>query len=206
MHYKQGDVYKRQAYLTGIVGNDIFQYMYMLWISYTYIYHTNSCKNNAHICTCLLYTSGLQVLRCVVINFDSVLKTVLNQCHLQAVSYTHLDVYKRQVPEGSIKLEGGMESQDIFIEVGHGPTLIDNNESKESPYYQVVGNHVWDEYPTYDEWIAKMCIRDRKVLLQLGVVSLLLLKLWRKFVRYIRKNTQWRRLCYTRQRQIQYMK
>ena len=30
---------------------------------------------------------------------------------------------------------------------------VDNNESKESPYYQVVGNHVWDEYPTYDEWI-----------------------------------------------------
>ncbi len=22
---------------------------------------------------------------------------------------------------------GGMESQDIFVEVGHGPTLIDNN-------------------------------------------------------------------------------
>ena len=32
---------------------------------------------------------------------------------------------------------------------------VDNNESKESPYYQVVGNHVWDEYPTYDEWIAR---------------------------------------------------
>ena len=29
--------------------------------------------------------SGLQVLRCVVINFDSVLKTVLNQCHLQVI-------------------------------------------------------------------------------------------------------------------------
>ena len=22
---------------------------------------------------------------------------------------------------------------------------VDNNESKESPYYQVVGNHVWDQ-------------------------------------------------------------
>ena len=45
---------EQEADLTGIVGNDIFQYMYMLWISYTYIYHTNSCKNNAHICTGLL--------------------------------------------------------------------------------------------------------------------------------------------------------
>ena len=156
----------------------------------------------------------------------------------QGARITQNLLHDNDVPEGSIKLEGGMESQDIFIEVGHGPTLIDNNillsryglrlategvavvhnlilgsttvvgagtdwevdgrsqrrytpyhirhrtevagmmtilhgdnrfynnifvqyypvdnnESKESPYYQVVGNHVWDEYPTYDEWIAR---------------------------------------------------
>ena len=30
-------------------------------------------------------------------------------------------------PEGAVKAEGAMMSQDIFIEVSHGPTLIDNN-------------------------------------------------------------------------------
>ena len=30
-------------------------------------------------------------------------------------------------PEGAVAVEGGMMSQDIFVEVGHGPTLIDNN-------------------------------------------------------------------------------
>ncbi len=36
-------------------------------------------------------------------------------------------MHDNMVPEGSTILFGGMESQDIFIEVGHGPTLIDNN-------------------------------------------------------------------------------
>lgn len=36
-------------------------------------------------------------------------------------------MHDNYVPEGSTQLIGGMESQDIFIEVGHGPTLIDNN-------------------------------------------------------------------------------
>jgi len=146
-------------------------------------------------------------------------------------------LHDNHVPADSIKLEGGMESQDIFIEVGHGPTLIDNNillspyavrvategvalvhnlilgsltmigagvdnwidgreqrrytpyhirhrtevagmmtilhgdnrfynnifvqyyqvtneDGMDSPYYQHVGTHVWDEYPTYDEWIS----------------------------------------------------
>lgn len=145
-------------------------------------------------------------------------------------------LHDNHVPEGSTKLFGGMESQDIFVEVGHGPTLIDNNimlspyglriategvamvhnlvlgaftmvgsgvdnwvdgreqrrytpyhirhrtevagfmtilhgdnrfynnifvqaypvtneEGMDTPYYQQVGTHVWDEYPTYDEWI-----------------------------------------------------
>ncbi|MDO4521746.1 MAG: right-handed parallel beta-helix repeat-containing protein [Eubacteriales bacterium] len=145
-------------------------------------------------------------------------------------------LHDNHVPENSVPLEGGMESQDIFIEVGHGPTLIDNNimlsrygvrlategvalvhnfiagsltvigagvnftvdgreqrrytpyhirhrtevagmmtilhgdnrfynnifvqhypvtntEPKETPYFQEVGTHVWDEFPTYEEWI-----------------------------------------------------
>ena len=32
-----------------------------------------------------------------------------------------------QAPEGAKRLPGGMCSQDLFVEVGHGPTLIDNN-------------------------------------------------------------------------------
>lgn len=154
-------------------------------------------------------------------------------------------LHDNDVPEGSTKLEGGMESQDIFVEVGHGPTLIDNNimlsryglrvategvamvhnlilgaftmvgsgvdnwvdgreqrrytpyhirhrtevagmmtilhgdnrfynnifvqghpitneEPKESSFHQQVGTHVWDEYPTYKEWIAKFDMEEEK--------------------------------------------
>lgn len=154
-------------------------------------------------------------------------------------------LHDNDVPEGSTKLEGGMESQDIFVEVGHGPTLIDNNimlsryglriategvamvhnlilgaftmvgsgvdnwvdgreqrrytpyhirhrtevagmmtilhgdnrfynnifvqghpimneEPKESPFHQQVGTHVWDEYPTYKEWIAKFDMEEER--------------------------------------------
>ena len=153
--------------------------------------------------------------------------------------------HDNDVPEGSTNLVGGMESQDIFVEVGHGPTLIDNNimlsryglriategvamvhnlvlgaftmvgsgvdnwvdgreqrrytpyhiryrtevagmmtilhgdnrfynnifvqghpitneEPKESPFHQQVGTHVWDEYPTYEEWIAKFDMEEDK--------------------------------------------
>ena len=35
--------------------------------------------------------------------------------------------YHNEAPEGANKIMGAMMSQDIFIEVGHGPTLIDNN-------------------------------------------------------------------------------
>ena len=45
----------------------------------------------------------------------------------QGARITQNLLHDNDVPEGSIKLEGGMESQDIFIEVGHGPTLMDNN-------------------------------------------------------------------------------
>lgn len=147
-------------------------------------------------------------------------------------------IHDNDIPEGSVQLEGGMESQDIFLEVGHGPTLVDNNvllsryavrlatqgvalvhnfilgsltcigsgvdnvidgkeqrrytpyhirhrtevagmmtilhgdnrfynnifiqhyevaneEGKDSTKYQVVGTHVWDDYPTYEEWISQ---------------------------------------------------
>ena len=35
--------------------------------------------------------------------------------------------HDNQMPEYAKQLKGGMMSQDIFVEVGHGPTLIDNN-------------------------------------------------------------------------------
>ena len=36
-------------------------------------------------------------------------------------------LHDNQAPDGVPILEGGMISQDIFVEVSHGPTLIDNN-------------------------------------------------------------------------------
>lgn len=36
-------------------------------------------------------------------------------------------LHDNQRPEFAKPLQGGMMSQDIFVEVGHGPTLIDNN-------------------------------------------------------------------------------
>ena len=41
------------------------------------------------------------------------------------ISCNHL--HDNQRPEGVRQLRGGMMSQDLFIEVSHGPTLIDNN-------------------------------------------------------------------------------
>ena len=36
-------------------------------------------------------------------------------------------LYENQMPEGVTKAQGAMFNTDVFIEVGHGPTLIDNN-------------------------------------------------------------------------------
>lgn len=36
-------------------------------------------------------------------------------------------LHDNQRPEGAQQLKGGMMSQDLFVEVSHGPTLIDNN-------------------------------------------------------------------------------
>lgn len=142
-------------------------------------------------------------------------------------------------PDYSEWAEGGMESNDIFIEVGHGPTLIDNNVMlskaavriatqgvalvhnlilggftsvgggtgpRYTPYHirhrtevagfmsilhgddrfynnifiqnypiiespvrgnpqgddQKVGTWWWDEYPTYDEWIANFDLDEKR--------------------------------------------
>lgn len=36
-------------------------------------------------------------------------------------------MHHNHAPEGTAAAEGAMMSQDVFVEVGHGPTLIDNN-------------------------------------------------------------------------------
>ena len=154
----------------------------------------------------------------------------------QGTRITQNLLYNNQKPAFASRLKGGMMSQDIFVEVSHGPTLIDNNVllsdaslrfatqgvamvhnlicgaltcvgggtyPRYTPYHiphrtevmgfmtflhgddrfynnifvqkwpgdpiitphdsddghdeenREVGTHVWDEYPTYDEWIAQ---------------------------------------------------
>lgn len=45
----------------------------------------------------------------------------------QGTRITQNLLHDNYIPEGSTMAEGAMMCQDIFIEVGHGPTLIDNN-------------------------------------------------------------------------------
>ena len=45
----------------------------------------------------------------------------------QGTRITQNLLYNNQRPAFAQPLKGGMMSQDIFVEVGHGPTLIDNN-------------------------------------------------------------------------------
>ena len=45
----------------------------------------------------------------------------------QGTRITQNLLHDNQAPETSSTQRGGMMSQDIFVEVGHGPTLIDNN-------------------------------------------------------------------------------
>ena len=154
----------------------------------------------------------------------------------QGTRITQNLLHDNQRPSFAKQLPGGMMSMDIFVEVGHGPTLIDNNillsdaslriatqgiamvhnlicgaftcvgggtGTRYTPYHiphrtevmgfmtilhgddryynnifvqkwpadplvvrhdsddrtdeenRAVGTHVWDEYPTYDEWIAR---------------------------------------------------
>ena len=154
----------------------------------------------------------------------------------QGTRITQNLLHDNQRPAYAEPLKGGMGSQDIFVEVGHGPTLVDNNillsdatlrfatqgvamvhnlicgsftcvgggtGPRYTPYHmphctevmgfmtilhgddrfynnifvqkwpanekavrsdstddvfqenRVAGTHVWDEYPTYDAWIAQ---------------------------------------------------
>ena len=45
----------------------------------------------------------------------------------QGTRITQNLMHDNQMPPYAKQLKGGMMSQDIFVEVGHGPTLIDNN-------------------------------------------------------------------------------
>ena len=45
----------------------------------------------------------------------------------QGTRITQNLLHDNQKPDFAKPLKGGMMSQDIFVEVGHGPTLIDNN-------------------------------------------------------------------------------
>ena len=45
----------------------------------------------------------------------------------QGARITENLMYNNHPPKGAVPAEGAMFSQDVFIEVGHGPTLIDNN-------------------------------------------------------------------------------
>lgn len=161
---------------------------------------------------------------------------------VQGTRLTQNLLHDNQRPSFAKHLAGGMMSQDIFIEVSHGPTLIDNNimlsdasvrlatqgvalvhnlicgaftsvgggttwrytpyhmphrtevmgfktilhgdnrfynnifvqkwpsddytvfgdqDSKAEPENRQVGTHVFDEYPTYDEWIAQFDFTNR---------------------------------------------
>ncbi len=161
---------------------------------------------------------------------------VWNDWEAQGTRISRNLMHDNMRPEFAKQLTGGMTSQDIFVEVGHGPTLIDNNillsdvslriatqgvamvhnlicgaltyvgegtGPRYTPYHmphrtevmgfmtilhgddrfynnifvqkwpadnfaarsdstdrpltenREVGTHVWDGYPTYDEWIAQ---------------------------------------------------
>ena len=45
----------------------------------------------------------------------------------QGTRITQNYLHDNMRPEGALQLKGGMMSQDIFVEVSHGPTIIDNN-------------------------------------------------------------------------------
>ncbi len=45
----------------------------------------------------------------------------------QGTRITQNLMHDNMIPEGSVPSSAGMLCQDVFIEVGHGPTLIDNN-------------------------------------------------------------------------------
>ncbi len=184
----------------------------------------------------------------------------------QGTRITQNLLHDNQAPEGTPRAEGTMENQDLFIEVGHGPTLIDNNlllskaslrmategiafvhnlclgsftcvgsgtdnivegviRQRYTPYHirhrtevagfmtilhgddrfynnifvqnwpaaasevkesmgfeevdnQEVGTHVFDEYPTYDEWISWFDIGQQPDMLKLADYHFRHLPVW----------------------------
>lgn len=178
---------------------------------------------------------------------------------VQGTRLTQNLLHDNQRPSFAKHLEGGMMSQDIFIEVSHGPTLIDNNillsdvslriatqgvamvhnlvcgsltsvgggttwrytpyhmphrtevmgfktilhgdnrfynnifvqkwpaddyivygdqDTKSLPENRQVGTHVFDEYPTYDEWIAQFDFTNRANMRELEAVHFSHLPVW----------------------------
>ena len=183
-------------------------------------------------------------------------------------------------PESASALGGGMMSQDIFVEVGHGPTLIDNNvllskaslriatqgvamvhnlilgaltavgggtdnevngknQPRYTPYHfphrtevmgfmsilhgdnrfynnifvqkwpvvavevkedmgfrmadnQEVGTAVWDEYPTYDEWISHFEIGQPANMFKLGAYHFDHLPVWSEGNAYFNGAKVWK--------------
>ena len=71
--------------------------------------------SSAHISITDTGFSGLQVLRCVVINFDSVLKTVLNQCHLQVI-FIHVLIKFYAVLEECMSVEENLRKILMMLE------------------------------------------------------------------------------------------
>lgn len=178
---------------------------------------------------------------------------------VQGTRLTQNLLHDNQRPAFAKNLPGGMMSQDIFIEVSHGPTLIDNNVMlsdvsvrlatqgvalvhnlmcgsltsvgggttwRYTPYHmphrtevmgfktilhgddrfynnifvqkwpaddyvvygdqdtkpihenRQVGTHVFDEYPTYDEWIAQFDFANRPNMRELEAVHFSHLPVW----------------------------
>lgn len=74
-----------------------------------------SCHLICHISITDTGFSGLQVLRCVVIDFDSVLKTVLNQCHLQVI-FIHVLIKFYAVLEECMPVEENLQKILMMLE------------------------------------------------------------------------------------------
>ena len=192
----------------------------------------------------------------------------------QGTRITQNLLYNNQKPAFASRLKGGMMSQDIFVEVSHGPTLIDNNVllsdaslrfatqgvamvhnlicgaltcvgggtyPRYTPYHiphrtevmgfmtflhgddrfynnifvqkwpgdpiitphdsddghdeenREVGTHVWDEYPTYDEWIAQFDMdTDTPNMMKLGRAHDSHLPVWSKGNVYFNGAKAWK--------------
>jgi hypothetical protein len=185
-------------------------------------------------------------------------------------------LHDNQRPPYAKHLPGSMASQDIFVEVSHGPTLIDNNillsdaslrcatqgvamvhnlicgsftsvgsgtDDRYTPYHiphrtevmgfmtilhgdnrfynnifvqkwpsqdfvinddtdqdefqtnkenRVVGTHVFDEYPTYDEWISQFDFSKRPDMMALGPVHFGRLPVWSEGNVYLNGAKSWK--------------